>query len=92
MNDIDVIIAILIVVIVTIVVIIRAIEKFQRRKAVVPSWYFDLGKLLGYWHKKEGKRTYHHTAPISSIYSLHEGIPIHLYLSTYHCNMSIFLS
>jgi alanine-glyoxylate transaminase/serine-glyoxylate transaminase/serine-pyruvate transaminase len=38
------------------------------------SWYFDLGKLLGYWHKKEGRRAYHHTAPISSCYALHEGI------------------
>jgi alanine-glyoxylate transaminase/serine-glyoxylate transaminase/serine-pyruvate transaminase len=29
---------------------------------------------LGYWQKKEGRRAYHHTAPISSCYALHEGI------------------
>jgi alanine-glyoxylate transaminase/serine-glyoxylate transaminase/serine-pyruvate transaminase len=52
----------------------RALEKFQKRKTVVPSWYFDIGKLLSYWQKKEGKRAYHHTAPISSVYSLYEGV------------------
>lgn len=52
----------------------KAIEKFQKRKTQVYSWYFDLGKLLGYWQKKEGRRAYHHTAPISSCYGLHEGI------------------
>jgi len=52
----------------------RAIEKFQKRKTPVYSWYFDLGKLLGYWQKTEGRRAYHHTAPITSCYALHEGI------------------
>ncbi len=52
----------------------KATEKFRNRKTPVYSWYFDLGKLLGYWQKKEGRRAYHHTAPISSCYALHEGI------------------
>jgi len=29
---------------------------------------------MGYWTKKEGKRSYHHTAPISSCYALYEGV------------------
>ena len=29
---------------------------------------------MGYWQKKEGRRAYHHTAPISSCYALYEGI------------------
>jgi alanine-glyoxylate transaminase/serine-glyoxylate transaminase/serine-pyruvate transaminase len=28
---------------------------------------------MGYWEKKEGRRAYHHTAPISNVYALYEG-------------------
>jgi len=52
----------------------KAISRIQSRKTPIPSWYFDVSKLLGYWQKKEGKRSYHHTAPISSLYGLYEGV------------------
>jgi len=54
----------------------RALEKFKNRKTVVPSFYLDLQKLTSYWEKKEGKRVYHHTAPITTVYGLHEGVRI----------------
>jgi alanine-glyoxylate transaminase/serine-glyoxylate transaminase/serine-pyruvate transaminase len=33
----------------------------------------DLNLVLGYW-SGEGKRTYHHTAPINPLYGLHEAL------------------
>jgi len=46
----------------------------KNRKSPIPSWYFDITKLLSYWQKTEGKRAYHHTAPISSCYAVHEAL------------------
>jgi alanine-glyoxylate transaminase/serine-glyoxylate transaminase/serine-pyruvate transaminase len=37
----------------------------------VPSWYLDLGMIDAYWGSE---RAYHHTAPISMVYALHEGL------------------
>jgi alanine-glyoxylate transaminase/serine-glyoxylate transaminase/serine-pyruvate transaminase len=54
----------------------RALERFRKRRHPVASWYFDLEKLLSYWNAPQGKRVYHHTAPIAPIYALHEGIRI----------------
>lgn len=51
----------------------RAIEKIKARKTPVQSWFMDLNLVLGYW-SGEGKRTYHHTAPINSLYGLHEAL------------------
>jgi alanine-glyoxylate transaminase / serine-glyoxylate transaminase / serine-pyruvate transaminase len=51
----------------------RAIEKVRTRKAPVQSWFMDLNLVLGYW-SGEGKRTYHHTAPINPLYGLHEAL------------------
>ena len=53
----------------------RAIEKVRARKTPVQSWFMDLNLVLGYW-SGEGKRTYHHTAPISPLYGLHEALVI----------------
>jgi alanine-glyoxylate transaminase/serine-glyoxylate transaminase/serine-pyruvate transaminase len=53
----------------------RAIEKIKARKTPVQSWFMDLNLVLGYWNG-EGKRTYHHTAPINSLYGLHEALVI----------------
>lgn len=53
-----------------------ALQRLQRRKHQVPSWYLDLALLLEYWDAPQGKRVYHHTAPIASLYALHEGIRI----------------
>jgi alanine-glyoxylate transaminase/serine-glyoxylate transaminase/serine-pyruvate transaminase len=53
----------------------RAIEKVRARKTPVQSWFMDLNLVLGYWGG-EGKRTYHHTAPINPLYGLHEALRI----------------
>src|SRR5512139_734526 len=51
----------------------RAIDKVKARKTPVQSWFLDLNLVLGYW-QAEGKRTYHHTAPINPLYGLHEAL------------------
>ena len=51
----------------------RAVEKVQQRKTKVPSWFLDLSLVMSYWGG-EGKRTYHHTAPVNSLYALHESL------------------
>ena len=53
----------------------RAIAKVKARKRPVQSWFLDLNLVLGYW-QAEGKRTYHHTAPINTLYGLHEALVI----------------
>ena len=45
----------------------RALERLQRRKQPVQSWYLDLGLIGAYFGEK---RVYHHTAPISMVYAL----------------------
>ena len=50
----------------------RAIEAIKARKAKVQSWYLDCGMIADYW--AEGKRVYHHTAPISMVYALRESL------------------
>ncbi|SMY36614.1 pyridoxal-phosphate-dependent aminotransferase family protein [Photobacterium andalusiense] len=51
----------------------KAIAKIQQRKTAVQSWFLDQSLVLGYW-SGEGKRSYHHTAPINSLYALHEAL------------------
>jgi alanine-glyoxylate transaminase/serine-glyoxylate transaminase/serine-pyruvate transaminase len=50
----------------------RAVEKIKQRKTRVQSWFLDLNLLMGYWGS--GKRAYHHTAPINTLYGLHEAL------------------
>jgi alanine-glyoxylate transaminase/serine-glyoxylate transaminase/serine-pyruvate transaminase len=50
----------------------RALEVVKTRKRKVQSWYLDLSLIADYW--AEGKRAYHHTAPISMIYALREAL------------------
>lgn len=51
----------------------RAVEKIQSRQSKVQSWFLDQSLVLGYW-SGEGKRSYHHTAPVNSLYALHEAL------------------
>jgi len=51
----------------------RAVEKLKNRKTKVPSWFLDQSLVMGYWGGS-GKRTYHHTAPVNSLYALHESL------------------
>ena len=50
----------------------RALEAVRARKTKVQSWYLDAGMVADYW--AEGKRVYHHTAPISMVYALRESL------------------
>ncbi|MHA2940358.1 pyridoxal-phosphate-dependent aminotransferase family protein [Vibrio sp. RC27] len=50
-----------------------AIEKIQSRTSPVQSWFLDQSLVLGYW-SGEGKRSYHHTAPVNALYALHEAL------------------
>jgi alanine-glyoxylate transaminase/serine-glyoxylate transaminase/serine-pyruvate transaminase len=52
----------------------RALEVVKGRKGKVQSWYLDLSMIADYW--AEGKRAYHHTAPISMVYALREALRI----------------
>jgi alanine-glyoxylate transaminase/serine-glyoxylate transaminase/serine-pyruvate transaminase len=53
----------------------RAIAELKARKTPVPSWFLDLNLVLSYWTADGGgKRTYHHTAPVNSLYALHEAL------------------
>ncbi len=49
----------------------RAVEAIKRRKTKVQSWYLDTTMIQHYWDQVH---TYHHTAPISMIYALREGL------------------
>ncbi|CAJ0960151.1 unnamed protein product, partial [Mesorhabditis belari] len=48
----------------------RAMDKIKTRKTPVASWYFDALELGNYWGADEGPKRYHHTAPISTVYTL----------------------
>ena len=50
----------------------RAVDKIKQRKTRVQSWFLDLNLVMGYWGS--GKRAYHHTAPINTLYGLHEAL------------------
>lgn len=43
----------------------------EQRSTAVRSWYLDVGAIRRYWG---GERAYHHTAPISALLGLHEGL------------------
>ena len=53
----------------------RAAEVIRDRNSKVQSWFFDLNLVMGYWGS-EAKRSYHHTAPVNSLYALHESLII----------------
>ena len=49
-----------------------AVKAMEDRKTKVANWYLDMTMVRNYW--SGAKRAYHHTAPISMIYSLHEAL------------------
>jgi len=53
----------------------RAAEAIRNRKTKVQSWFLDMNLVMGYWGGG-AKRAYHHTAPINSLYALHESLLI----------------
>ena len=52
----------------------RALDAVKARKGKVQSWYLDLSMIADYW--AEGKRAYHHTAPISMVYAIREALRV----------------
>jgi len=51
----------------------RALEKVRNRQTKVPSWFMDLNLVMAYWGTGQ-KRAYHHTAPVNTLYALHESL------------------
>jgi alanine-glyoxylate transaminase/serine-glyoxylate transaminase/serine-pyruvate transaminase len=51
-------------------------ETIKSRGSSVQSWYLDVNLLANYWG--EGARVYHHTAPITMNYALHEALRLTL--------------
>ncbi|MFQ5825414.1 MAG: pyridoxal-phosphate-dependent aminotransferase family protein [bacterium] len=50
----------------------NSMKAVQNRKTKIQSWYLDVSMIANYW--AEGKRAYHHTAPISMNYALREAL------------------
>lgn len=50
----------------------RALSVVKNRRSPCQSWYLDLSLIADYW--TEHNRAYHHTAPISMLYALREGL------------------
>ncbi|SFC12264.1 pyridoxal-phosphate-dependent aminotransferase family protein [Pseudoalteromonas denitrificans] len=55
----------------------KAVEIIKNRKTPVQSWFLDQSLIMSYW-SGAGKRSYHHTAPVNSLYALHEAL-LHLH-------------
>jgi alanine-glyoxylate transaminase/serine-glyoxylate transaminase/serine-pyruvate transaminase len=51
----------------------KALAALKARRKKGPSWYLDLSLLSDYWATG---RLYHHTAPVSMVYALHEALAI----------------
>ena len=51
----------------------RALGRVHERKGRVKNFYFDVDILSKYWGSE---RAYHHTAPISMVYAIREGLRI----------------
>jgi len=52
----------------------RAVDVITNRSSKVQSWFLDLSMVKNYW--SGAKRAYHHTAPVSAMYALHEAYRI----------------
>jgi len=54
----------------------KAMDTLKNLSHAVPSYYFDLSLLSTYWIRSKGQRAYHHTAPASMFYALHEALAL----------------
>lgn len=54
----------------------RAMAKVRGRRHKPSTWYLDLSLLFQYWGEESAsrKRAFHHTAPVASIYGIHEAL------------------
>lgn len=53
----------------------RAVEVIRSRRTKVQSWFLDMNLIMDYWGGT-AKRSYHHTAPVNTLYALHESLVI----------------
>jgi alanine-glyoxylate transaminase/serine-glyoxylate transaminase/serine-pyruvate transaminase len=51
----------------------RAVDVILARDQPVQSWFLDMQLVMGYWGG-DAKRSYHHTAPVNTLYALHESL------------------
>ena len=51
----------------------KAVDVIKERKTKIQSWFLDQSLVMSYW-SGNGKRSYHHTAPVNSLYGLHESL------------------
>ena len=51
-----------------------AVDKVRRRKSRVQSWFCDINLLMSYYETGEKTRAYHHTAPVNSLFAMHEAL------------------
>ncbi|MEO6397449.1 MAG: alanine--glyoxylate aminotransferase family protein [Tepidiformaceae bacterium] len=51
----------------------RAWDAVKAREVPCNTWYLDLSLIEAYWDER---RAYHHTAPISMVYALHEALAL----------------
>ena len=51
----------------------EATDVIKNRTSAVQSWFLDQSLVMEYW-SGQGKRSYHHTAPVNSLYALHESL------------------
>jgi len=51
----------------------RAVKKIKARRTPVQSWFLDKNLVMGYWGGG-ATRAYHHTAPVNTLYGLHEAL------------------
>ena len=50
-----------------------AVERIKQRTVPVQSWFLDQSLVMSYW-SGGAKRSYHHTAPVNTLYGLHESL------------------
>lgn len=51
-----------------------AVDRIKRRKTRAQSWFCDISLLMSYYESGEKTRAYHHTAPVNSLYAIHEAL------------------
>lgn len=51
-----------------------AVDKIRRRRTPVQSWFCDITLLMSYYESGEKTRAYHHTAPVNSLFAMHEAL------------------
>ncbi|MDG9668191.1 alanine--glyoxylate aminotransferase family protein [Hahella sp. CR1] len=50
-----------------------AAERIRSRAKPVQSWFLDMSLVMAYW-AEGGQRAYHHTAPVNTLYAIHEAL------------------